>query len=415
MKKSLYFLAASYFGFFARLKLKQWQPRVFVVTGSSGKTTTLHLLQAQFGDRAHYSHKANSAFGIPFDILGLQRKTFQRIEWLRLIVMAPFAVLTKKYPEDIYIVEVDCDRPHEGEFLAELLRPEAIIWLSSTQTHAKNFDLLVGDQYGTVEEVIGHEFGNLLAASSKLVIVDADNAVIASQLVRSHAKKIELTDEHIGLYKPGLRSTSFELDGEECSVPALLPREVALSVLAVKKLAEYVDIEFDSDFMHFQLPPGRSSVFAGKKDTTLIDSTYNASLDAAEAMIATFDTLKAEHKWLVISDILEQGRSESAVHERLAKAISHVKADKIILMGPRTGRYTAPKLDELHVQYIAVDGPKQVLDIIKRNIKGGETILFKGTRFLEGVVERYLASPEDASKLCRRETVWVKRRKKFGI
>jgi UDP-N-acetylmuramyl pentapeptide synthase len=72
LKKKLYFVVANYFRFFARIVLERWQPQVIVVTGSNGKTTLLHLIESQLKDQAIYSHKANSAFGVPFHILGIR-------------------------------------------------------------------------------------------------------------------------------------------------------------------------------------------------------------------------------------------------------------------------------------------------------------------------------------------------------
>ena len=51
-------------------------------------------------------------------------------------------------------------------------------------------------------------------------------------------------------------------------------------------------------------------MFEGIKKTTIIDSTYNASLDAAEAVLNMFSKLDAKTKWLVVSDILEQYRKD---------------------------------------------------------------------------------------------------------
>src|SRR6266403_3974403 len=92
LKRLLYFPIASYFRFFAQLRLRRWNPRIIVVTGSNGKTTLLHMLEAQIGEKARYSHHANSAFGIPFDILDLKRKTLLKTEWIRLFLLAPFQV-----------------------------------------------------------------------------------------------------------------------------------------------------------------------------------------------------------------------------------------------------------------------------------------------------------------------------------
>jgi len=124
IKRILYFPFASYFRFFASIRLKIWRPRIIVITGSSGKTTLLHLIEAQLGDVAKYTHKANSSFGIPFNILGLQRNDLTLIEWPLLFLQAPFAIFKTLPKEKIYIVEADCDRPGEGKFLSSFIRPE---------------------------------------------------------------------------------------------------------------------------------------------------------------------------------------------------------------------------------------------------------------------------------------------------
>src|SRR5438105_1759938 len=122
-KKRVYFLVASYFRFWAGIRLKRWHPKVVVITGSAGKTTLLHLVEAQLGGQAHYSHHANSAFGIPFDILGLESIQTSRLQWFGQFVLAPLALLKPVYKQNLYIVEADADRPREAEFLARLLRP----------------------------------------------------------------------------------------------------------------------------------------------------------------------------------------------------------------------------------------------------------------------------------------------------
>ena len=71
LKKRFYFLVASYFRFFANISFRRWRPRVIAITGSVGKTTMLNLVECILKDRAHYSHDANSAYGIAFDILGM--------------------------------------------------------------------------------------------------------------------------------------------------------------------------------------------------------------------------------------------------------------------------------------------------------------------------------------------------------
>jgi hypothetical protein len=42
-------------------------------------------------------------------------------------------------------------------------------------------------------------------------------------------------------------------------------------------------------------------------------------------------------------------------------------------------------------------------------------LIFKGSQYLEWIIEQLLAHPEDAKKLCRREKAAVARRKSWGL
>jgi ABC-type lipoprotein export system ATPase subunit len=118
-KKKFYFVAAGYFKFFANISLKRWHPRIVIITGSAGKTTLLNLVESQLGAKAHYSHNANSAFGIAFDILGMRGITGSKAKWIKLIFQTPIRAFSYKHKEKFYIVECDGERPHEAEFIAK--------------------------------------------------------------------------------------------------------------------------------------------------------------------------------------------------------------------------------------------------------------------------------------------------------
>ena len=86
LKKRLYFIVASYFRFFADRAFRRWHPRVIAVTGSVGKTTMLHLIEQELERKAHYSHDANSAFGIAFDLVGLKGVRGSKLRWICLLL-----------------------------------------------------------------------------------------------------------------------------------------------------------------------------------------------------------------------------------------------------------------------------------------------------------------------------------------
>ncbi len=421
LKQRLFFPVAGYFKFWARLRLRRWHPQIVLITGSSGKTTLLHLLEAQIGQRAHYSHHANSAFGVPFDILGLHQDNGSLVDWVRLALAAPFMAMGPVRTERLYIVEADSDRPGEATFIADLVRPEVAVWLSSDRSHSAAFDRLVeAGQAPNVEVAIAHEYGHHLERATKLVVVDGDSERITAQLGRTKAKVARVDGTSITHYSVAAAGTRFTIDGHDYHIKALLPEEAGRSIAAVVIVCDYLGNQLDRDFAAFKLPPGRSSILRGVKNTTLIDSTYNAIPDAVRAILNLFDHFAAPTKWAVIGDMIEQGRSEQAEHERLADELAKLRLDRILLVGPRQQKYTAPRLKRSIAKGTVIETflePKEVLDYLEREIKGGETILFKaGSSFnLEGVVERLLANPKDADRLCRRGTMWERRRKARGL
>ena len=126
-------------------------------------------------------------------------------------------------------------------------------------------------------------------------------------------------------------------------------------------------------------------------------------------------SLHASHKWLVIGDIVEQGAITGEEHERLADLIAETKPEEVILVGPRTKQYTAPRLKALGFSPKTTLDPKKALAYIEKHTTGRETLIFKGSQYLEWIIEKLLDNPADATNLCRREPAAVKRRKNHGL
>lgn len=416
IKRLLYFPIASYFRFFAAIRLRRWNPRVVVVTGSNGKTTLFHLLESQIRDKAKFSHHANSSFGLPFTILGLTRKTLLKSEWITLFLLTPFRVFAPLPKETIFVAEADCDRPGEGKFLAEFLHPEMVLWISTSRTHAMNFEHLVDrKKFTTVEQAIAYEFGYFLEYCSNFAVIDGDEPLQLEQVKRTKAEIKKITKaKHFEKYAIDKEGTKFTIDNTNYSFSAMLPEVSFHAIQMCKEAVAYLQLPFDPKFSHFVIPPGRGSLFQGIKNTTIIDSCYNANLSSMQVILDMYKKFPGENKWAVIGDMLEQGRGEKEQHEKLAALLNTYDFEKVILLGPRVSTFSYPLLKNKKL-VATFENPKHVLDYILENIKGGETILFKGARFMEGIIEHLLTNKADASKLSRREKVWEIRRKQWGL
>ena len=190
LKKKFYFVAAGYFKFFANFSLKRWHPRIIIVTGSAGKTTMLNLIESQLGTQAHYSHNANSAFGIAFDILGMRGITGSKLKWFALLFKTPLRAFTYKHVEKFYVVECDGERPHEAEFIAKWLKPEVSCWVSLGRSHAVFFENEVkSGKFKDIDEAIAHEFATIPKNTRKLVLID-DESIKMHECTEEIAAKV---------------------------------------------------------------------------------------------------------------------------------------------------------------------------------------------------------------------------------
>ena len=125
--------------------------------------------------------------------------------------------------------------------------------------------------------------------------------------------------------------------------------------------------------------------------------------------------IKEEHKWLIIGDMVEQGEIEGEEHEKLATALMKVKPEQVILIGRRTEKYTAPILRKNKIETFTTLEPREALKFIEEKTTGKEILVFKGSQYLEWIIEKLLKNPEDAKFLPRREKAAIKRRKNRGL
>ena len=415
-KKRFYFVAAKYFRHFADRALKRWQPRVIAITGSAGKTTMLHLVEHEMGKKAHYSHDANSAFGVSFDLLGVKGIRGSKLRWIHLFAVAPFKSWFHRHKEKFYVVEIDGERPHEAEFLAKWLKPEVTIWVSIGRSHAVQFEKEVEEgRFKNVDEAIIAEFATLPQNTTKRVYIDAGSKAMVTATKGIKAKVIPIDKTKIKKYVVYPDSTDFTYGDTTFHFNHPEPKDLTFHLLVLQDLMKYLKMPFKSDFSEIKMAPGRSSYFKGKKGIDIVDSSYNAHLISMESTLDMAKRMHAEHKWLVIGDIVDQGTGEGHEHEKLADLIADVKPEKVILVGRRTKKYTAPRLKELGVSAVATTDPRKALEYLEKRTTGRETLVFKGSQYLEWIIEKLLADPKDAKKLCRREKAAVNRRKSWGL
>lgn len=415
LKKKLYLSVANYFKFWSNISLKRWNPRIVIVTGSAGKTTMLNLIESQLGAKAHYSHNANSAFGIAFDILGMRGITGSKLHWISLFLQTPFRAFVYSRKEKFYIVEADGERPHEAEWIAKWLRPEVSVWVTLGRSHAVFYEQEVAaGNFANVDDAIAHEFSTIPANTRKLVIIDGDNEKMLETTKNIEAKVVSVKKDALKSYEVYPDKAIFEFAKHKFVFHDPMPRDVAIQLVMLEKLMKYLNEPINYDLNDFNMPPARSNYLEGKKGIKIIDSSYNAHIISMTTVLDMVKVLHAPHKWLVIGDIIDQGRLEGEEHEKLAQLLLDTKVENIVLIGRRTKKYTYPLIkDKVKVQ--SFDKPQQALKYLEKNLTGKETVIFKGSQYLEWIVEKLLAHPEDVSNLARQDEAHRRRRASWGL
>ena len=409
LKRILYFPIAYYFRFFAKIKLARWKPRIIVVTGSVGKTTLFELVKSQLGNTAYYSDHANSTYGIPANILGIKTESTTPTAWGGHGVETLFTVFSKTPIQKLYVVEADCDRPNEGKFLATLLKPEVTVWLSSAVTHSANFDTLVtSKKFPSAEKAIAHEYGYFIQSTSKLAIVNGDSKSIEDELNRTKAEVVKVTKKDLYEFEVSEIGTEFTISGAKYKFDAILPEAFYASIDAVQKLTKYLDLKFDPSFKNFKLPPGRSTILKGINNSTIIDSSYNASKSSIIEYLLVLKKLKqktGKPAVFLFGDMRELGNEAEAEHKEIATVLPGI-VDELYCVGPLTKRFVLPNIK---IPAYWFENARKAGEYIQKIINSQTIILVKGSQnelFLEEAIKLLLKNKADEQKLCRQSIYW---------
>lgn len=395
MKKNISLLVLSYLRFFARLqlskvkflqKIKHQQLDIVGITGSAGKSSTLFACQAVLSPnlKVKTNDGYNSESGLPLSIIGLKIKDYNIFSWLKIIFLAPFKFLINWQSYQVLILEMGIDSaswPHNMDYLLSVVKPNISIFLNVSSVHLLSFDSL--DQIASQKAK--------LANQSQIAIINSQDKLV---------KKYTQNKNIIALTPTKIKFDNF-----------YLPDVYQISFGAALSLAQIFNINYQQAIKNIQtnftLPPSRSSILEGIKNTTIIDSSYNSSPIACQELLKFLFQFKGK-KIAVLGDMRELGKKSQEEHQKIYN-LATKSADLIISVGVETQKYFGDKSKKFLNWWTAAE-------FLKEAIKGGETILVKGSQntiFLEELVKTILANTKDSSKLCRQSKWWLKTKSKF--
>lgn len=136
--------------------------------------------------------------------------------------------------------------------------------------------------------------------------------------------------------------------------------------------------------MEFKLTQKRMEIIKGIRGSTIINDCYNASYDSMKAAIEYLSTLKGR-KIAVLGDMLELGKFEKELHEKVGEEIYKNNIDVLITIG-NLAKDIANKANNLGMpkQNIFIyDTKEKGIEKLKDIVKNNDYILIKASNSMK--------------------------------
>lgn len=287
----------------------------------------------------------------------------QIFTFLKTAVLALYKAFWGKKGYDLIVLEYGIDRPAEMDFLLSINKPHIGVFTAIDAVHSEQFGnptaiaqeevkmiqntreiafLNRNDHYA--KQLEGSLKGDVFWYQTEREPLISDISFSAIHYSHDANLPVELTLQ--------IKQQHYTLQTNLLSNPNYAYLGVALTIaqiLHLKYTASELDMEkFVAGGFSFVLQPGRANLFAGKHESILLDSTYNASPLSMRKMIDT--TLQLQKSladsrkiMLVLGDMRELGDLTETEHRLLAAYVQQ-SADQVVLLGTSMHQYLADEL-----------------------------------------------------------------------
>lgn len=459
MKKIFSWPLLLYLRFFARRALKHHRPTIIGVAGAVGKSSAVQAIYAILKEKYETRFTpGNSETGVPLGILGIPHGSYSILNWIKIMFRCLTMTSRPLHGIDYLIVEMGTDElesPKNMEYLLTIVKPDIAVWLNVYPAHMGLFaeglneeekKLPDAEREKVIIQKIAEEDGKIITKSDcKIGIYYHDNEPIRNEIKKlqsapriPHRESQLLSfgddrknDMWFGEYMVTLKGTIFEfvMQGEQIKIAfddVLMPleyrEEFAAALLVAKECGVSIHDAAQALVKNFILPPGRSSMFEGIKDSVIIDSSYNASPAAVTSFLELVRGLEQRTGRPIVclfGDMRELGETEAIEHQRIAEKLV-TTVDYLYCVGTATRTHVIPYVENYKhskVKEFRWFKNSQVLgEYVREHLPDHSLILVKGSQntiYLEEAVKYLLKKKTDERKLCRQGEYWIGVKKKF--
>jgi len=343
---------------------KRFDLPVVAITGSNGKTIVkewIFQLLSPYKNIVRSPKSFNSQIGVPLSVWQISDKN------------------------ELGIFEAGISEPNEMEFLKNIILPKYGIFTNIGHAHDENFIN------------VKHKIAEKLKLFTKVetLIYCTDHSDIQEVIIKSEILKSVKAFTWSYKQNANLKINSVLKKEKQTQIKALYNNnlieihipfnddasiENAIHCWCLMLLLGYAQDVIEKRMSKLSSVAMRLELKEGINNCTIINDTYNSDINS---LIIALDFLNQQNqhpkKTLILSDILQSGKSDNELYEEVALLVNEKKINKIIGIGKAISKQ-ANKFNTEKLFY------KSTLDFFKNfsfSDLNNETILLKGARDFE--------------------------------
>lgn len=351
-------------GEIANYKRNLYNIPIIAVTGSVGKTSTKDIIASVISEKYKVlktEGNLNNHIGLPFTILKLKDET-------------------------AVVLEMGMNHFGEISYLTKIAEPTMAVFTNIGTSHIGNL--------GSREGILKAKMEILESKKIKDIVINNDN-----DLLHKWANGTNLMDKNIKIYTYGIENKSDVIakniisNEDSSEFDAIIKNEsfkvkvkiggehFVLNSLCGIMTGKILNIENDkisSGILKFELTKNRMELLKIKNGITVIDDTYNASLDSMNSAIKYLEKIKNKRKIAVLGDMLELGEYSSKIHKEVGKIANNSDIDILITIG-NLSKNIYDEVNNTKTKKYHLKNNKETADFLNENMNENDIILFKAS------------------------------------
>ena len=335
---------------------KELNVPVLAITGTNGKTTTKELLAAILSKKfkIHFTQgNLNNHIGVPLTILAAPADT------------------------EMLLLEMGASHLSEIRTLCLIAKPDHGIITNIGTAHIEGF--------GSVEGIVKAktELYEHLRRVNGIALYNDKDPLLTEKIFRFINRAVPFSDptgiDLILEQVPSdfnLRISITYLHHTYDLNTNLFGRYNFENVRAAVATGLFLGVEMKDiiESVEKYQPANNRSQIKETKSNTLICDSYNANPTSMSLALESFSAIKADHKIVILGDMLELGDKSEEEHLKVLKVVQSLNPEKVFLVGHAFHKTSSKS------GFKSFDNVNILMEFLKSEPLKGNTILIKGSR-----------------------------------